>query len=227
MKKLNQLVLVVLLLIAGASSPLAQSLSNAIVVDENVLVSGDAPARPHVEPCVAADPADAQHLIAASIAFTRPDAWFTVAVFTSFDGGRSWRRSKPQGLEAFGFVGDAWTAFGSKGVAYLCCVASSKDNALVLVFHSTDGGRSWSKRTIVPFGRGGPFDRCSIVADTSASKFAGYVYVLASQSLGSKTGHSLSPVVVSRSTDARVRRFFDAIPLARIVEPENHRTLEP
>jgi hypothetical protein len=199
-----------LLMLAVASSYRAQSLPNAIVVYENVLVSGDAPTRPHVEPCIAADPADAKHLIASAIAFTRPDAWFTVAVFTSFDSGRHWRRGRLDGVDGFSFVGDAWTAFGARGVAFLCCIGSSKSNASILVFRSTDGGRTWSKPTTIPFGGGGSFDRCSIVADTSSSKFARYVYVLACQSLGSKTGPYISPAAVSRSTDDGVT-FSDPV----------------
>lgn len=210
MKNLPSIVFVGLLMLAGTSSHRAQSLSNAIVVDENVLVSGDAPTRPHVEPCIAADPADAKHLIASTIAFTRPDAWFTVAVFTSFDSGRHWRRAKLEGVEGFSFVGDPWTAFGSKGVAYLCCIGSSKSNTLILVFRSMDGGRNWSKPATVPFAGGGSFDRCSIVSDTGGGKFARYVYVLASQSVRTQTGIYLSPAVVSRSTDGGVT-FSDPV----------------
>jgi hypothetical protein len=197
----------IFLLLLAPSLLIADS---AIVVDENVLVSGDAPTRPHVEPCIAADPADSKHLIASTIAFTRPDGWFTVAVFTSFDSGRHWRRGKLEGVDGFSFVGDAWTAFGARGVAFLCCIGSSKSNASILVFRSTDGGRTWSKPTTIPFGGGGSFDRCSIVADTSSSRFASYVYVLACQSLGSKTGPHISPAAVSRSTDDGVT-FSDPV----------------
>src|SRR6185295_3963233 len=199
MMKLQQLVFQILLMIA-ASSVAAQT-PPRIIVEDNILVSGDIPGRPHVEPSVAADPADSRHLIASAIAFTRPDAWFTVAVFTSFDGGRSWRRSKLQGLDGFTFVSDAWTSFGSKGVAFLCCLGTTSSQAAVLVLRSLDGGHTWSKPATVPFGSGGSFDRCSIVADTGNSKFSGYVYVIASQSLKSKSGHYVSPVAVSRSTD--------------------------
>ncbi len=199
MMKLQQLVFQILLMIA-ASSVAAQT-PPRIIVEDNILVSGDIPGRPHVEPSVAADPADSRHLIASAIAFTRPDAWFTVAVFTSFDGGRSWRRSKLQGLDGFTFVSDAWTSFGSKGVAFLCCLGTTSSQAAVLVLRSLDGGHTWSKPATVPFGGGGSFDRCSIVADTGNSRFSGYVYVIASQSLKSKPGHYVSPVAVSRSTD--------------------------
>lgn len=200
MKKLPLQFLVVLSTLVGVSMTPAQTVSS-IVVGNNILVSGDAPARPHVEPCVAANPADPNHLVAASIAFTRPDAWFTVAVFTSFDGGLHWRRGNLEGLSDFIFAGDAWTAFGPNSVTYLSCIASDKSTASILVFRSHDGGHSWSNPVMVPFGGGGPFDRCSIVADTSANKFAGYVYVLASQSIRTETGHNVTPVVVSRSTD--------------------------
>lgn len=189
-----------MLVMIVASSAAAQTPSR-IIVEDNILVSGDVPGRPHVEPSVAADPADARHLIASAIAFTRPDAWFTVAAFTSFDGGRSWQRSKLEGLNGFTFVADAWTSFGSKGVAFLCCLGSTSSSASALVLRSLDGGRTWSKPVTVPFGGGGSFDRCSIVADTGTGKFSGYVYVIASQSLKSKPGHYVSPVAVSRSTD--------------------------
>jgi hypothetical protein len=179
-------------------------------VGDNIHVSVDSSTRPHVEPCIAADPADAKHLIAATIAFTRADAWFTVAVFISFDGGQSWRRGKLEGLDHFGFVGDPWTAFGPNGVGYLCCLASSESNASVLVFRSSDGGRNWQKPSTVPFAGGGPYDRCSIVADTSTGKFARNVYVLASQSVRTQAGLNLSPAVVSRSTDGGVA-FSDPV----------------
>jgi hypothetical protein len=205
MKMLGKNVSLALLLPVGASLALAQSLSNTMVVGDNILVSGDVPARPHVEPCIDADPADAKHLIACASAFTRADGWFSVAVFSSFDGGRSWRRGKLESLGDFSFVGDAWTAFGPKGMAYLCCIGSSKSNASIVVFRSADGGREWLKPTTIPFGGGGAFDRCSIVADTGSSKFAGRVYVLACQSLGSKTGHYLSPTVVYQNWTATVR----------------------
>jgi hypothetical protein len=200
MKKLSLKFLVAVSALGGVSMTPAQTVSS-IVAGNNILVSGDAPARPHVEPCIAANPADPNHLVAASIAFTRPDAWFTVAVFTSFDGGLHWRRSNLEGLTDFNFAGDAWTAFGPKGITYISCIASAKSTASILVFRSHDGGYSWSNPVMVPFGGGGPFDRCSIVADTSNSKFSGYVYVLASQSLKTETGRSVTPAVVSRSTD--------------------------
>ena len=92
MRKLQQHIVSMLVMLA--SSSVAAQTPLRIIVEDNIPVSGDVPRRPHVEPSVAADPADSRHLIASAIAFTRPDAWFTVAAFTSFDGGRSWQRSK-------------------------------------------------------------------------------------------------------------------------------------
>jgi hypothetical protein len=78
------------------------------------------------------------------------------------------------------------------------------------VFRSTDSGLTWSAPATIPFGGAGAFDRCSIVADTGNSKFAGYVYVVAAQSLGSRSGHYVSAAAISRSTDDG-RTFSDPV----------------
>src|ERR1700741_5251223 len=100
MKKLAPTLLLVLSLLGEVSMTPAQTTASIIVSDHR-MVSGDALTGPHVAHCIPADPADPKPLIATSIAFPRPDAWFTVSVFTSFDGGLPWHRGKLEGLTDF------------------------------------------------------------------------------------------------------------------------------
>jgi hypothetical protein len=55
---------------------------------------------------------------------------------------------------------------------------------------------------VVPFGNGGSFDRASVVVDATNSKFAGRVYVVASQMIKTESGKKISQPVVSRSDDS-------------------------
>lgn len=167
-----------------------------IEVSENVLVSGDEPYLPHVEPHLAADPENPKHLVAVTMAFTNPEERPTVTTFTTLDGGQTWERVKLPGLEDFS-VWDPWVAFGRGGRVYVTCLPRS----LLLVSRSSDGGRTWSAPVPVPRGSGGSYDHPIIAADSTESKYAGRVYVNASQSLKTKGGRSISSISVSRSID--------------------------
>jgi len=92
---------------------------NQIVVGESIRVTVNSE-RPHVEPNVAVDPKNPMHLVATSIAFTRPDNSFTCAVFMSFDGGRSWQPGDLTSLNNLKLdsAADPWIAFGPRGTVF-------------------------------------------------------------------------------------------------------------
>ena len=151
------------------------------VAGENVPVSLDTPDRPHGEAFIAASPRDARHLLAVAIAFTRPDSSATCAAFTSFDGGRTWRRSAAlAGLERAEFGFDPWAAFAPDGTAYASCLGAHLQprTATMLVYRSPDGGRTWGRPMALPHDGGGAFDRGVIAADG-----AGRLYAAVSQTV--------------------------------------------
>ena len=178
------------------------SSKNQIFVGESIRVSVNRE-RPHVEPNIAVNPKNPRHLVATSIAFTRHDSSFTCAVFTSFDGGRSWQVGdlSPLNKLKLDFAGDPWIAFGHAGTVFFSCLADNGRSASTLVFSSSDGGRTWSEPSVVPFGNGGSFDRPSVAVDTTNSKFSGRVYVAASQTIKTESGKRISQPVVARSED--------------------------
>src|SRR5690349_18553426 len=143
-----------------------------ITVGPNILVHGGAQA-PQTEPILAGDSADDKRLVGASIVSGETRAGFICRVFYSEDGGNLWRTSSVPEQEEIGGA-DPQTAFGLHGTAYFAAIAAgSLDTPAALYFYrSRDGGRSWEKGVNL-----GPADHEEIVADTSAGKYSGRVYV--------------------------------------------------
>jgi hypothetical protein len=164
---------------AAASDPGA---APRIVVGEPVCVSGDRPGAPHVEPFLAAHPADPDLLFGAAV--TLPNASrgrgraveeTTVAGFRSLDGGHAWARIPfPQCLV------DPWVSFGRGRDVYLACLARG---GAVAVFRSPDGGRTWRRPVQVPGGGGGAADHPILAVDRSEGPRGGTVYVTFAQLL--------------------------------------------
>lgn len=146
----------------------------------------------------------------------------------SFDGGRTWSPTLPNGFipgitkftndpavpgtGAYDAGGDPYVAFGSDGTAYFSCQAfnfTSPYEIALYVNRSTDGGRTWSDtpaRVTAWNGNGkakgsnGQFpDHESMTVDNSpASPFRGSVYVTWVQFDGLHGTHSPVQVAVSR-----------------------------
>jgi hypothetical protein len=162
---------------------------------ENVPVSLDVPDRPHGEAFIVASPRDPRHLLAIAMAFTRPDTSSICAAFTSFDGGRTWRRSAAlAGMERAEFGFDPWATFAPDGTAYASCLGAQLQprTATMLVYRSPDGGRTWGRPMPLPHAGGGAFDRGVIAADS-----AGRVYASVSQSV-MRDGVRHAPAVLGR-----------------------------
>ncbi len=167
---------------AGAGDPGAAP--PRIVAGEPVCVSGDRPGAPHVEPFLAAHPADPDLLFGAAV--TLPDGGrrssrgggierTTVAGFRSLDGGHAWARIPfPQCLV------DPWVSFGRGRDVYLACLARGGS---VAVFRSPDGGRTWRRPVRVPGGGGGAADHPILAVDRSGGPRGGTVYVTFAQLL--------------------------------------------
>ncbi|HVT14735.1 MAG TPA: hypothetical protein VHQ90_00960 [Thermoanaerobaculia bacterium] len=149
-----------------------------IVVGEVVAVSADRSAVPHVEPVLAAHPANPGLLFGAAVSL--PDASArqgleatTVDGFRSTDGGLSWRRVPLPACRI-----DPWVSFGTDDRLYLSCL--SRESAVVL-YRSADAGGSWQGPVPLPAGGGGSADRPVVVADRSPGSPRGSLYVVYGQ----------------------------------------------
>jgi len=151
-----------------------------IVAGEPVCVSGDRPGVPHVEPFLAAHPADPDLLFGAAVLL--PDAGrgggieeTAVAGFRSLDGGHSWARVPfPRCLV------DPWVSFGRGRDVYLSCLARG---GAVAVFRSPDGGRTWHRPVRVPAAGGGGRDHPILAVARSEGPRGGTVYAIFAQQL--------------------------------------------
>lgn len=161
---------------AWAQAPPAPPL---IQVGQNARVSADSFSRPLVEPHIAVNPRSPDHLVAAAIVSKAVDASGDdryCAVFTTFDGGRSWSaHAFAQALEC----ADPWVVIGPNGSAYAVVLGiregqSGRRNGLFF-FRSEDGGRTWAHEpTFFPGGH----DRPAVSVDTTGGRFGGRVYVV-------------------------------------------------
>ncbi|MDQ3024981.1 MAG: glycoside hydrolase [Pseudomonadota bacterium] len=166
-----------------------------------------------VEPYLAVDPLDSNHLIGV----WQQDRWSNgsargLATGVSFDGGASWTRvlvpfsecsgGNAQNGGAFQRATDPWVTYGPGGTAYQSALATNggsftpgSSNAL-LVSRTTDGGRTWSN-PITVFQDTNPFfnDKEAITADPNDARFAYLVWDRLS-STGS------GPTYFSRTTDS-------------------------
>jgi hypothetical protein len=115
-----------------------------ITVGPNVHVSAALPNDPHFEMWLAADPANADRLIACSMLW--PNDWHTseVVTYASLDRGKNWtptlRTRGDRGRPSW----DPACAYGPNGIAYV--VSENIDSAFKSydrIDRSTDGGRTW------------------------------------------------------------------------------------
>jgi len=134
-----------------------------------------------VEPHVAVDPTDANHLLGAwqQDRFSNGGSRGLVTAVSS-DGGLTWTQ---QALAASGCGGggferatDPWVAFAADGRAYAIALAfdqvSSGDNE-VQVFRSLDGGTTWgAPTTLISDGAANFNDKEAIAADRSDPLYA-------------------------------------------------------
>ncbi|MBK8321306.1 MAG: exo-alpha-sialidase [Betaproteobacteria bacterium] len=165
-----------------------------------------------VEPHLAVNPRDANHLLAA----WQQDRWSNgsargVVAAASFDGGRTWTRSplpfsRCGGGSAanggnFERATDPWVSFGADGTAYAMGLATTGGsfaagsvNAM-LVSRSPDGGRTWGNPAALVTDTA-PFfhDKNTITADPHDARFAYAVWDRVRQG-------GPSPSIFTRTTD--------------------------
>lgn len=142
-----------------------------VAVGENLLVSGE-PDKMHTETLIAADPKDANRLLGCAIVFLDGARRRTTAVYASSDAGKTWTQTLD--TRKFFYSSDPAIAFGSNGVAYYSTTVNvrAEDRPVVMIYRSTDGGKTWQAPTAIPF-----FDREYLAVDNTGGKYHGRVYV--------------------------------------------------
>jgi hypothetical protein len=164
------------------------------------------------EPIIAVDPHKPRHRVAAWMDRTRASM---VTAYT-FDGGRTWTKSVPQGLDSCGgnhqdnweASGDPWVSVGADGTSYFSSLvwahfATPPLSAYRSITHtvtSFDGGNSWTPPALV-----GKFnatsDKDMILADRSRPGVVYDAWRNASFGLPVPAENGKSELLFSRSTD--------------------------
>jgi hypothetical protein len=145
----------------------------------DVCVSIELPDQQHWEVVAAADPRDAQRLLAVGLVDAGVTATQFLAdgvVYRSGDGGRSWSIALDlRGKYAKSI--DPSCAFGPDGTAYVAMMVASEQDAPwdLALFRSADGGRTWAAPVVAPGSRG--IDRPFLAVDDTDGERRGRVYV--------------------------------------------------
>jgi len=150
-----------------------------------------------IEPYLAADPRDSNHLLVGVFLVAklgdprRPDFAqdVTCAALASFDAGQSWLRHDFPTRKC----GDPWVAILPNGRAVFLGLGRE-----LLAYRSLDGGRTWSD-SAVTFGRG--HDHGTLAVDQTGGRFGGSVYVASHQSTNDDAGKVRDAVFIARSSD--------------------------
>lgn len=144
-----------------------------IVVGPNVQVSAKNSGRAHWEIRIAADPANAQHLMACSFVHSSEQNSFHTIVYSSSDEGKTWAPTLES--DRTKFLGDPDCVFGLNGTAYFSTLAlhyESAADAETLIYRSSDGGWKWEGPVLLPF-----IDREYLTIDQTSGKFRGRIYL--------------------------------------------------
>lgn len=143
-------------------------------VGHNVQVSRALARIPHFEMQLAADPADADRLMACSMLDPDDKDESEVVTYVSHDRGRSWAPTLRVGREGEFASWDPTCAYGPDGLAY--SISENMDssfNAWERIDRSTDGGRTWSSTP----GRIKHAERTFLVVDHTTGPRRGWLYL--------------------------------------------------
>lgn len=170
----------------------------SVQVGPDELIATSLPARPLVEPYLAAHPRNPLHLVGAAILSVRDEADFLqtrcIAV-ASFDGARTWVTHE------FSVPGcnDPWVAILDDGTAIFIGLEINNGRVIHLwLFRSPDGGRTWST---TPHSFGPDHDHPTLIVDRTSGKFQSALYVASTHFPRDASGKQRRTVFVARSMD--------------------------
>lgn len=145
----------------------------------NIRVTCDAsPSNDRSESTIEVNPTNPYNMVGSSKRFTDPHTYaFSLAAYSTFDAGRSWKEAAPLGLlTGWDGVSDPTVAFDDVGGAYLVALPfQGPEPMAIAVYKSTDGGLTWSPPNLIHSAQGD--DKQSAAGDTNpASPYHGRVY---------------------------------------------------
>lgn len=190
-KPLSTTMAATLLFTVGSLPQASRAEHPHVEVGPNVQVSKSRANVLHLEVVIAADPANAAHLIAGSIIMHGPG----VVAYRSLDGGQTWElafdRSRPAPTGEFGDPGrsasraDPAIAYGSDDTVFYASLynRSHLRPTQLEVARSLDGGNSWE--TPAKVSEEWP-DRPFLAADCTNGKFRGHIYCNSASAPGIK-----------------------------------------
>src|SRR5687767_15040114 len=115
----------------GSVTPLHGSPTNVqdstVTVSRRVVVSGDLPEAPHVEPRLAFAPTNVRHLLIGAMVFRRDGGGDSeCSPLVSFDAGATWRRGVLPKRDGVTGGGDPWVAFDRAETAFFSCLHGTR-----------------------------------------------------------------------------------------------------
>jgi len=175
----------------GATSPANE---RRITIGPSVPIPADNPNSPHAETFAALNPRNPSNLLATSLVVE--GGVRRSVVYTSFDAGKTWRRTLREGRRTILDGGDPIVYFDRAGTAFFGTIQGAPVGFLVT--RSTDGGLTWDRPLTIP---GGTYDRQYLAFDTTGGKFDGRVYAAGAVSAQEMDGTRHFIISVVYSTD--------------------------
>lgn len=155
--------------------------------------------RPLIEPHLATNPRNAQHMVGAAIVSVRDRADLMqgrcVAV-ASFDGARRWVAHEFNVPRCY----DPWVTILDDGTAILVALETTEAGAVphLWLYRSPDGGRTWTEP---PHSFGRSHDHPTLIVDRTGGRFHGALYVTSIRVSRDAQDRTRTKVFVARSMD--------------------------
>lgn len=162
---------------------------------KNYLIQHSNTFLPIVEPHLAVNPKDRNHMVVTAMVFDSAAPTTSgdhIVVFATKDGGKSWKQTDLEMTHG----GDPWVAIKDDNSAMLIALAAFKDRpgTSLVYYSSTDGGFSWNKDAVR---LGGGHDHPTMQKDPNSNR----LYLLSSLINRNTAGDRISYVYLNYSDD--------------------------
>ena len=193
------------LVVLPAVAQQAADSTGAMHVGASVHVSKDLPGEPHGETEIAANPQDANQLVACSMMFPNDSPSAEVATYVSLDGGRTWRLAlRTKGEDDY----ESWDPdcrFGPGQVLYSLSEGTGPDDkdGYDRLDRSNDSGKMWETPTRLVHA-----ERSFLVVDNRPGPRNGWVYLYG-------LGEDDKSIRVGYSSDGGKTFFTQVVPMEK------------